>query len=461
MIGILGGGLAGLTTARQLAIAGSEPVVVLEKESFIGGASRTVREGPYRFDLGGHRFYTRKQRVQAFFEEVIAENLIHVERLSHICLNGKMVDYPLTPLNALKSLGPVTSARVLLQYLKAKTFPAEGIDGTFEHWVVQRFGRGLYDIYFKGYTEKVWGIPCDRLSSDFAEQRIKGLSFREVVKQALIRTKDAPSSLIGSFVYPRLGFGELPDRLAAALEPPHQIMLDSKIDAVHHDGRHISAMTVRSGQACTAIDVSRLVSTVPLLDLVESLRPEASADVIAAARQLRYRDLIVIFLAFDREQVTGDSWTYFPDGDICFGRMHEPRNWSRPLAPPGKTSLVVEWFATKGDDVWNSPDDALRDAVVADLAKLQLIRPEEVDACRVVRLEKAYPLYRLGYSEHRQTVLGYLAQFENLYCSGRSGAFIYTSSDHYIDMGMKIADNIMGDSHNLSGIGLEAGYAEA
>jgi protoporphyrinogen oxidase len=306
----------------------------------------------------------------------------------------------------------------------------------------------------------VWGIQCHELSANFAEQRIKGLSFREVVKQALFGKKEAPASLIARFCYPRYGFGRIAERMAETIKAPHQLLLETRPVRIHHDGKQIQTVTLQTGGAERTINVSQVVSSIPLDAVIASLSPEAPAEVVSAVRRLRYRDLIIVFLGLARNQVTPDTWMYFPDRSVAFGRMHEPPNWSRDLAPPGKTSLVVEWFTSKGDSIWQMTDEELVSQTVSGLARMGFIRPEEVELKHVVRVERAYPLYSIGYETHRSAVLGYLGQFRNLNLTGRSGLFLYTSSDHYLDRSIKIAENLMGASHDLSGIGLEAGYAE-
>jgi protoporphyrinogen oxidase len=431
---VLGGGLAGLTVVKRLVDLGCAGVTVVEKDNCIGGAARTVQIGPYRFDLGGHRIYTKKGGVQKFIEDLLGDELIWVDRVSRIHINGRMASYPLAPFDALKALGPIKSAKVILHYLKGKIVPAPS-GNTFEHWAVERFGWGLYDIYFRPYSEKVWGIPCDQLSADFAEQRIKGLSFREAIKNALFGSKETPASLITRFCYPRLGFGRIVEKMAEVIKAPHRLLLQTQPVAIHHQGGKIQSLTVQRGDSQETLKTSQLISTIPLDALVECLRPAAPGEVVEAVRKLRYRGLITVFLAMRRPKVTSDTWIYFPDPGVPFGRMHEPPNWSRP-------------------------DDELSARTVSELLRLGFIRPEEVEVSAVIRLQHAYPLYVLGYDKPLAAVVQYLRQFGNLHLSGRNGLFLYTSSDHYMDMSLKIAENLMGASHEVTGIGKESGYAE-
>jgi protoporphyrinogen oxidase len=228
VIVILGGGIAGLSAAETLRGRTELPIKLLERDAVIGGASRTVRFGGFRYDLGGHRFYTRKANVQALVERLVGPDLLTVDRVSHIYFRGKMVDYPLTAMNALSALGWgrafVAGCGYFANRVKEAFRPSPGL--TFEQWAVSRFGRPLYRAYFKGYTEKLWGVPCDRLSADFAEQRIKGLSLREVIRDALFKRAKA-TTLVRHFLYPRLGFGMIPEAMAAGWQPPNELLLNS------------------------------------------------------------------------------------------------------------------------------------------------------------------------------------------------------------------------------------------
>jgi protoporphyrinogen oxidase len=462
---VLGAGLTGLTAAYVLHRNGA-PVQVFEADCVPGGASRTVRYDGFRFDLGGHRFYTKNQRVLDLVRELLGDELITVDRVSRIYLEGKFVDYPLSFFSALAGLGATRSLAVAGSYVAQKIRGIPLIhhrrdeEHTFEQWVVNRFGRRLYEIYFKPYSEKVWGVPCSELGADFAAQRIKGMSFRAALRSMLLPAKNAPATLASRFIYPRLGFGRIPEQMAAAL-PVGALHLNSPVLRVEHDGRRVTAAICRSDAREARFKAANFISTIPVSDFVHALSPAPPPVVLEAADGLRYRALVIAFLTLDREQVTPDHWIYFSSADVFFGRMHEPKNWSPAMAPAGRTGLVVELFCFETDPVWTEPEEALLKRVAKRLAELRLIEEKQVSGGCIVRLPKAYPLYVNDYRRRMRTILDFLRRFGNLQSAGRNGLFRYTSGDWYIDMGIKAAENLLGRHHDLMTVGAEQEYAES
>ncbi len=459
---IIGSGVAGLTAAYTLARRGA-PVQVFEKEPFIGGASRTIQFGDFRFDLGGHRFYTRNEAVKGLLSELLGDEMIEVGRISRIYLNGRFINYPLTFSSAFHGLGLLKTASVTASYLLGRVHGKVRTVRTFEDWVLSRFGRGLYEFYFAPYSEKVWGVPCTELSADFAAQRIKGLSFREAVKNMLVRKllrSGPPPSLITAFQYPRLGFGRIPDRLAEAL-PAGSLALDSPVIGVEHADGRVVALKVRTPDGAEQrVPADTVVSSMPISELVTRLEPRPPDAVLEAAAKLRYRDLVVLFLVANRPRISPDHWIYFPSRRISFGRIHEPKNWSADMAPKDRTGIVVEFFCFEGDDVWTADPADLVEAAGKGLEQCGLLRREDISEYCAVRLTRAYPIYTVGYAAQLQVLLDYLKPFENLYLVGRNGMFRYTSADYYIDMGLKAAENILGADHDLHAIGAAQEYAE-
>jgi len=459
-VAIIGAGLTGLSAAHVLHRSGV-PIIVFESASDIGGASITVRFGDFRFDLGGHRLYTRNEAVLRMVHDLLGDELLTVHRRSRIYLDGKFVEYPLEFFDVLAALGPIGSARVVSSYVwqRARGLVAPPADETFEDWVVSRFGRRLYEIYFRPYSEKVWGVPCSELKADFAAQRIKGLSFREAVRNMLFRRDGGPPSLVREFLYPRLGFGRIPEAIAATLAPG-TVRTESPVVRLHHDGSRVTRIVWRTRGNEESLEPASVISTMPVSDLVSLLRPEPPAQVRDAAAGLRYRDMVIVFLALRREQVTPDHWIYFSSDDVFFGRMHEPKNWSSAMAPGGSTSLVVEIFCYETDPVWSEPAGSLARRVARRLAEIGLIEENDVEDSTIVRLRKAYPLYAGDYRERLRVIFEYLRGLTNLQSAGRNGLFRYTSGDRYIEMGMKAAENLLGGSHDLLGVATERAYAE-
>ena len=454
---ILGGGITGVTTAYKLHNAG-QPVTVLEAEEEAGGASRTMTyEGGFRFDLGGHRLYTKIDRVMELVRDLVGDELIEVDRISRIYMNGRFADYPLTFKSALASLGPATSVSVALSYAaeRLKRIVCKGPENTFEDWVVRRFGRKLHSIYFAPYSEKVWGVPCDRLSASFAAQRIRGLSMREALKRMLLPRSNVPATLTDHFWYPRLGFGRIhetmiermPEGTVVASAPATQVLQSGdRITSVTADGREVAA--------------DQFVLAYSIVDFVRMMQPRPPAEVLAAADALKFRDLIICFFAVNRERVTRDHWTYFPSEDISFSRIHEPKNWSAAMAPEDSSGIVTEIFCFADDPVWQESDDAIVQRLTDDLERLALVAKQDVAGARVVRLPKAYPIYDVGYQDHVRVLKRYVTRLKNLHCTGRMGTFRYTSGDYCIEMGIQTAENVLGADHDLFEVGAEQTYAE-
>ena len=454
---ILGGGLTGITAAYALHRAGRR-TRVLEADSQPGGASRTlVYEDEFRFDLGGHRLYTRLPDVIGLVKDLVGKDLLDVPRQSRIYLQGKFADYPLSFKSALSALGIGTTLGVAGSYAweRVKRLCGGKDEVTFEDWVVSRFGRKLYSIYFAPYSEKVWGVACDRLSADFAAQRIRGLSLREAVVKALFSGGEGPATLAQRFWYPRLGFGRIPETMVERMAAD-TVVTDARVTEARHSGGRIESVFAGG----RTFEAETFVSTIPISDLAAMLRPEAPPEILNAARRLKFRDLIVVFLALDRERVTADQWIYFPSPSLAVGRMHEPANWSADMSPDGYTSLVAEVFCFKEDAVWREDDASLIRRVSEELAGLGLIRTRDVMGGMVERIPRAYPVYEMGYEASLTLLLEFMGRFKNLVSAGRSGLFRYTSGDYCMECGLRAAENVMGAGHDLFSIGAAQEYAE-
>lgn len=458
---VLGAGLTGLTAAYVLRKNGF-PVPVFEAEKVIGGASRTVVHDGFRFDLGPHRLYTRNHDVLGLVDELLGDEMLTVPRLSHIYLQGKFVTYPLRFLDALFALGPVTSLAAAASYgveCVRRTFRSSP-ENSFEEWVISRFGRILYEIYFRPYSEKVWGVSCNRLKADFAAQRIKGLSFREVIKNMLWRSGNAPVTLASQFLYPRFGYGQIPERLAEAL-PSGSVNLQCPVTRLEHDSRRVIALSYMNGGELRRCELAHVISTIPISNLVRILSPTPSAEVLDAAASLKYRDQVFVFLTLDREQVMSDHWIYFPSDDVFFGRICEPKNFSPAMSPPGKTSLVVEIFCNESEPIWTESAESLIRRVSRYIAELGLIDEEQVTGGDVVHLRKVYPIYVDDYEQRLATIFDFLHPIKNLQIAGRNGLFRYTSGSYCIEMGIKAAENLMGHNYDLWSVDSEEKYAES
>jgi len=461
---VIGGGPAGLSAAYILS-KNRMDTVTLEMGTQVGGISRTIERNGFRFDLGGHRFFTKDTEVEDLFREVLGDEIIWVNRSSKIFYHNKYFDYPLRPANALLGMGLGTTARCLFDYgaVKVRAIYRKPDIVSLQDWVSNEFGRKLFQQFFKDYTEKVWGIGCDRIEAEWAAQRIKGLSLRVAIKDALFPSKNGKvKTLIDKFMYPRLGIGRISENMAGKVEDMgNEVRLRQKVVAVNHEDSLVTSVDVENGSGGYTLAVDSLISSMPLTGLVQVMRPQAPDDVLEAANSLRYRDLITVNLLVDKPQITDQTWIYIHDPSITLGRIHEPKNWSPAMAPEGKSSLVAEYFCFEGGEVWEMEDGALIDLTIRDLdQRLHFLRKEEVADAFVVRIPKAYPMYELGYAQPLGKVLDYVNGFSNLQIIGRYGTYKYNNMDHSMKTGMLAARNVMGESHDISQVNLDKEYHE-
>lgn len=439
---VLGGGVAGLTFALAMARRGRQ-VVVLESEQQVGGLSRTVVWGDYRFDLGGHRFHSLNPQLTGWVHQLMDGGLLEVPRVSHIWLDERYVEYPLKLPNALTAFGLPKAMRVFASYLRRWLVRQHnGSDVSFEDWVVRRYGQALYDIYFRPYTSKVWGLDCSELSAEWASDRIKLPSLRAAVQESLFRRETSPATLVSRFLYPQGGIGMLPQRMA-------EKALSTGRAAIHLNS-HAWAMTPGEGVQDWKVQYHQngeshtiggdwVISTIPLGMLVGML-PATHGSFASLDQRLAYRGVICILLAVEGGRLSSDTWTYFPDETLVFGRAHEPANWDPQMVPAHRTSLCLEVFATPGDETWQRSDSDLIEQVVADLGRVMALPPQRVLDGKVVRVPYAYPIYRVGYSDELQRVRKYLARWPNLHLLGRTGSFRYLNLDAVIESALCLAD---------------------
>ncbi len=444
---ILGGGLAGLSAGYVLSREGKK-VLVVEGDSTVGGLSKTYKHNGFMFDLGGHRFITHSRPLERFVNELLKGEFLKVPRTSQIYMFNRYFDYPLKPVNAMFGLGMLTSLQILLDYWKEKVknalTPPRII--SLEDWVVSQFGRKMFDLYFKQYSEKVWGIDCKEISQEWVAERIKGLSLWEAIKNGFTKVSGKKlKTLADEFIYPPYGIGQLSDNFKEGIEEAGStVTTGTRVVKVNHENFNVSSITVENNGKEYEIEGKEFISSVPLTHLAKMIQPAAPADVIEAASKLRYRDIVIVTVMLDREKVTDLTWLYFPEKDMPLGRIHEPKNWSPHMAPEGKTHVVAEFFCFKGDRIWSSSDEELTAVTVENLEKLGFInRSEVIDSC-VVRAAKAYPLMEVGYREPYEKILQYLKNFKNLRPIGRGGLFKYYNMDRAMESGIEVAEEILG-----------------
>jgi protoporphyrinogen oxidase len=442
---VLGGGLSGLSAGYALTNAGLT-VRVYEGDPIVGGLSKTIEHNGFRFDLGGHRFFTTDQAVDELVRDLMGPEMVPVRRSSKILLHNRYFDYPLRPLNAIFGMGIPTTARILADYAweTAKRAVIKKDLVSLEDWVVSNFGRTMFALYFKEYSEKVWGIDCGRISAAWVAQRIKGLSLAKAIKSAFFKFsgKDL-ATLTDSFAYPSRGIGRISDRLAEEIEKSGAVHTGTKVVRLNHDSFRVGSVTVGDQDRRYTVTAEEYVSTIPLTAILNMLSPAPPALILEAAGSLRFRDLVIVAIMVDRERVTDQTWLYIPEQKIPFGRIHEPTNWSRAMAPDGKSLLVMEYFSFQGDAVWNMSDDALTDLTVDNLVRLGFVGRQEVLDSVIVRVPKAYPLFEVGYDVHAGVLFDYLDRFSNLHIAGRSGMFRYYNMDVAIRSGIEIAEKLI------------------
>ncbi|MBC8414687.1 FAD-dependent oxidoreductase [bacterium] len=445
---ILGGGLAGLSAGYVLANAGV-PVIVFEGNNEVGGLSRTIRHGDFMFDLGGHRFHTKNRETELFVKKLLKGDYLVVNRKSKIFMNNRFFNYPLKPSNALLGMGIPTTIKAVSDYglEKVKKIFRDPKNISLEDWVVAHFGRTMFTLYFKEYSEKVWGIECNRISEEWVSQRIKGLSLGVAIKNAFKFGGKNVSTLVDEFIYPPFGIGQIPDNLSSAISINNQVITGTKIDRVCHNNSEITNIITKKSGLSACVEGSEFISSIPINNLVKMLDPAPPSDILEAALKLRYRDIVIVTIMLGREQVTDLTWMYLPEHSMPLGRIHEPKNWSPRMAPEGKTHIVAEYFCFKGDNIWNSSDEELASMTVTQLEKLGLINKNEViDKC-IVRTPKAYPLFEVGYSNYYAKILGYLGNFSNLHITGRTGMFKYYNMDRAIESGIEAAEDVLKSTH--------------
>ena len=467
---VVGAGPAGLTAAYQLTKAGRR-VLVLEADDVVGGISRTVVRDGWRFDIGGHRFFTKVQAVSDLWHEILAPGEFLVRpRLSRIFYNGKFYDYPIKPVHALRTLGPLEAVRCVTSYCWVRLRPPAD-QTTLEGYVVARYGRRLYEHFFKTYNEKVWGVPASELSADFGAQRIKGMSLVQVAWEPMRarflgargdRAKQV-TSLIGEFEYPKYGPGMMweacRDLVVAA---GGRVEMSSSVMAVHRGPAGASAVTYESADGRHRVECDHVISSMPLSGLVRAMDPPAPSEVAAAAGELRYRDFIVVALIVPDSAAFPDNWIYVHQQSVGVGRIQNFGAWSPFMVKDGGTCLGLEYFVFEGDELWESPDEELVALATSELEEIGLVAPGDVERGFVVRMPKAYPVYDDVYHGAVDTIRTWLDQeVRNVHPVGRNGMHKYNNQDHSMFTAMLTVENITnGTEHDIWAVNVDDAYHE-
>jgi protoporphyrinogen oxidase len=470
-VAVIGAGPAGLTAAYLLS-KNKVPVTVFEADpEYVGGISRTVKYKGFHFDIGGHRFFSKSKEVEDFWTEILPDDMLQRPRSSRIYYRGQFFAYPLKGAEALIKLGPVEAAMCVASYAKARAFPNPN-PRNLEEWVTNQFGSRLYGIFFKTYTEKVWGMPCTEISADWAAQRIKGLSLSTAIKNALIpdkpkNNKDVIKTLIDSFRYPRKGPGMLWEECTKKTRAlGGRVEMGEKVVGCAWDaaGKKWTVRTEKEGRI-KETRAAHVISSAPLRELAQSIEPKMSDKALKSAASLKYRDFITVVLILKDRNLFDDNWIYIHDPSVKVGRIQNFKSWSPEMIPePDKCCYGLEYFCFEGDGLWTSPDEKLIDLAKRELEQIGLGKAAEVlDGC-VVRQRKAYPTYDDEYTKHVDVIRAELEErYPTMHPVGRNGMHKYNNQDHAMMTAMLTVMNIVANKrlYDIWKVNQDAEYHEA
>ena len=467
---VIGAGPAGLTAAYQLSKAG-RATVVLESDDVVGGISRTVQRDGWRFDIGGHRFFTKVQPVEDLWHEILPdEDFLLRPRMSRIYYDGGFYDYPIKPLNALRNLGMAEAVRCAVSYATARLRPPRD-QSTLEGYIVANYGWRLYEHFFKTYNEKVWGVPASELSADWGAQRIKGMSLFKAVWEPMrarlaggrrSRAKQV-TSLIEEFQYPRHGPGMMWERchdlVSAAGVPVH---LRSPVVAIERGAAGAHAVVYERDGERVRVDADHVISSMPFSALVRALDPPAPREVLDAADDLHYRDFVTVALVVPEERSFPDNWIYIHSPGVKVGRIQNFGSWSPYMVKDGRTCLGLEYFVFENDELWSAPDEELVALATRELATIGLVPEDQVERGFVVRMPKAYPVYDETYRAAVETIRHWMAaEVPNVHPVGRNGMHKYNNQDHSMYTAMLTVENIAQDAgHDIWAVNVDEEYHE-
>jgi len=469
---IIGAGPAGLTAAYELGKRGVTSTV-LEATDMVGGISRTEERDGWRFDIGGHRFFTKVPEVEAFWHEILPdEDFLMRPRMSRVYYREKYFNYPIEIGDVIRNFGFVECARIGLSYLWARIDrPSAEEQRYLEGWISARFGRRLYGHLFKSYNEKLWGRPASEISADFAAQRIKNLTvwsaFVDAITPKRLKARGDKSkqitSLIEEFQYPKYGPGMMwevcRDKVEAA---GTKVVMDSPVARIRHEGGRAVAVVATNGGVETEYPCTDVISSMPFRELLEAMDPAPPDDVLRAARSLTFRDFMTVALVVPQEYSFPDNWIYIHDPNVRVGRIQNFGSWSPYLIKEGRTCLGLEYFVFEGDEDWNMSDEDLVARAARELEHLKLSKADKVEAGYVVRMPKAYPVYDHEYKDNVEIMRRWLAEHApNVWPVGRNGMHKYNNQDHSMFTAMLSVQNILdGAAHDIWSVNVEQEYHE-
>lgn len=456
--------MAGLAASYELAKDKSK-VLLVEKYEEVGGLARTIEKNGFKFDTGPHRWYTKNNHVNKWMLDILGNKVIRVPRLTRIYFDNHFFYYPIKLKNALKGIGIKKSILAVVDYiiarLRSRFFHPQLM--TMEDGYINQFGKTLYEIFFKRYSEKLWGTDCRNISIDWVGQRTRGLNILTIIKDIFVKSRNVVS-LVDEFSYPQKGIGELAATLAAKIgKHGGEIITGSEVIKVCRQKNKIISVKIKKGGKIIEISGINFISSIPLDELIERLEPEVPDKILNLSRKLKYRDELQVVLFINKHHITPDTWIYVHPKSIPFMRVMEMDNWSTKLGPKGKTSLVFELACNEGDNLWNLPDSEVIKLVSDSYIKeFKLIKKSDVIGGYVHRVPKEYPVYHLNYKEDVKKLMDYLKSFVNLQLIGRNGTFRYNNMDHSVEMGLYAAWNILAGAkkYDIDSVNIEREYLE-
>jgi len=467
----IGAGPAGLTAAYILGKHKKNVIVVEKDEVYNGGISRTVEYKNYLFDIGGHRFFSKNKDVNKLWDEILGEDFLTRPRKSRIFYRKKLFNYPLTPIDTLLKLGVFESAACIISYTKAVLLSVPD-PKNFEQWVINKFGRRLFTMFFKTYTEKVWGMNCSDISSDWAAQRIKSFSLGQAIKHAFLpkkknkRESHQITTLINSFKYPRRGPGMMWDAAASKITSHgNKILKGYEAIALNYDAASKTwEVTCQGNSGTIVIKTSHIISSSPIKTLITSIFPAFSIHSINAANALKYRDFLIVALIVRERDTFDDNWIYIHDPEVLVGRIQNFKSWSEDMIPDQTTNCYgMEYFCFDKDELWSKDNSSLINHAKNELVKLGLAEHADILDGTVIRQPKAYPVYDADYKNHIDTIRKEIAdKYANLHLVGRNGMHKYNNQDHAMLTAMLAVENILSNSnkYNLWNVNQDAEYHE-
>lgn len=436
---ILGAGLTGLMVAHRLS-KNDKDVIIIEKGNQVGGLAKTINKDGFRFDLGGHRFYCENKDIEKEIVKLMGKNLLNIKKSSKIFLKNRCITYPPRLKNIVTSFSVFEIINMLKSYFWSKL--KKKSEDSLETWLVNRFGKGIYDLYFKGYSEKVWGIPCSSISKDWASERIQVSGLMDIIR-TLYGSRDKPAKeSIDRFFYPVKGIGTISEKLKTEISKKNKILLNSKLIQINHKDKKIESVILERKNRKYKIFCEYLVSTIPLKEFINLMNPPLDRDILRENEKIKYRSLILIFLTIKKRKIMKSHWGYFPDKSIGFARMSEPKNWSRHMCKKNETSLCLEIFCDYKDKIWRTEQALLAEKCIKDLEKMNFLKRKEIKSWFIKKITHAYPLYYKGYSLPLKKIRKYLQEFENLQIAGRNGAHRYLDMEGCIEGAFRTANNI-------------------